>query len=493
MAVAAMSRLELFGLRADLPRIITLLQEAEAVEIEPAESESSTLVEPPAVSALERQIGDLERILAFFDRVAPRRANLIEQFAGVKTILTEREFITLAADAQAAERLSERVRAVEAGMAEIAARLHEERAMQAQLEPWSGLPLTRADLNGTRHVQIVLGLVPADRYADFVPALRAAEPRSLAAAVAGDGESVRTVIFWPRDAELAKVLADLPFNPISLPDFPDRVDEALAARAAWIHELQGKAAELAAEAARLAAERPRFEARLDYLRNEWAKLNAMRNLAETRHTFRLSGWIPTSRIEELRRTLDRGTQAYALATRPPLPEETVPVVMRNPGPIVPFEALIQGFSYPKYGEIDPTAVTAPFFFLFFGFCLADVGYGLTLILFCLALLRWLKMGPVGKKLAKLFIFGGIGAILMGVVTGSIFGDLIRIKAIINPIENALVLLGLALALGVIQLFLGTALSALPSLRQGQWRDAFFNQGMWLLFLSSVMLLLGKGA
>ncbi|MGE5550283.1 MAG: V-type ATP synthase subunit I, partial [Bacteroidota bacterium] len=40
---------------------------------------------------------------------------------------------------------------------------------------------------------------------------------------------------------------------------------------------------------------------------------------------------------------------------------------------------------------------------------------------------------------------------------------------------------------------GTALSALPSLRQGQWRDAFFNQGMWLLFLSSVMLLLGKGA
>ena len=51
---------------------------------------------------------------------------------------------------------------------------------------------------------------------------------------------------------------------------------------------------------------------------------------------------------------------------------------------------------------------------------------------------------------------------------------------------------MALALGVIQLFLGTILSAVPSVREGRWRDAFFNQGMWLLFLTSGMLLVGKG-
>ena len=102
-------------------------------------------------------------------------------------------------------------------------------------------------------------------------------------------------------------------------------------------------------------------------------------------------------------------------------------------------------------------------------------------------------GAGGHKLAKLFIFGGIGAVLMGLLTGSIFGDLFHFRGLIDPIKNALTLLGIALGLGVIQLFLGTALAALPSLREGKWRDAFFNQG-WsgCSFLASVMLLSGEG-
>ena len=43
MAVAAMSRLGLYGLRQDLSAIMTLLQQAEAVEVEAAEGETSTL------------------------------------------------------------------------------------------------------------------------------------------------------------------------------------------------------------------------------------------------------------------------------------------------------------------------------------------------------------------------------------------------------------------------------------------------------------------
>ncbi|MGE5528566.1 MAG: V-type ATP synthase subunit I, partial [Patescibacteria group bacterium] len=133
-----------------------------------------------------------------------------------------------------------------------------------------------------------------------------------------------------------------------------------------------------------------------------------------------------------------------------------------------------------------------FFFLFFGFCLSDAGYGLVLLLFCLALLKWLKMGPAGKKLARLFILGGIGAMIMGFVTGGFFGDLFHLPALIDPIKNALVLLALALALGFIQLFLGIFISALPSVQEGRWRDALFNQGFWLLFLVSTVLLMGKG-
>lgn len=493
MAVAAMSRLGLYGLRQDLSAIMTLLQQAEAVEVEAAEGETSTLVDPSAIAALEREIGELERTIAFFDRVAPRRPNLIEQFAGIKTILTGAEFRSYALDTEGVRKIIERARAIESELGRISGRLHDMEVLHEQLAPWVELPLTRAELEGTRYVRIVLGEIAGDLYEPAMASLRQVEPRVIPLIVSTDLENVRIAVILPRNTELGRILEDSSLKQVTLPGYEGRIDRALAAATFEIDSLRRNSDELTKEAVDLTLQRPRVEARLDYLRGESVRLNAMRNLAETRHAFQLRGWIPNERIEDLRQVLDRSGHAYSLTTRPPEPGEDVPVVMRNTGPVVPFEALVQSFSTPKYDELDPTPITAPFFFLFFGFCLSDVGYGLVLILFCLALLRWLKMGPTGHKLARLFVFGGIGAIVMGLVTGSIFGDLLGFKGLINPIDNALTLLGLALGLGVIQLFLGIVLSALPSIKRGEWRDAFFNQLVWLLFLSSIMLLLGKSA
>ncbi|MGQ9778519.1 MAG: V-type ATP synthase subunit I [Bacillota bacterium] len=494
MAVASMHRFALYGLRQDLPRFLSVLQETAAVEIEPPEEmEEETLPwAGPAVEALERELGELERAVAFFERFAPRRPNLIEQFAGVKTVLAEEEFLSYARDEVALQKALSRIKEVEAEYARLGAELHERQGILAQLRPWRGLGLTRAELEGTRHVAVVLGLLPPKAVEGLKAAL-CAEPRAVLRVVSADEREARLILFWPREADPAAFLGDLPLVQVSLPAFAGRLEEAIADEEAACARLEEALASLAAEAGRLAAERPRIEARLDYLRSELAKFKAAEKLLAGQRSFGLAGWVPERRVEKVRRALAATGAPHVFTTRPPLPGEEPPVALENPPAIAPFEALVQGFSYPRYEEIDPTPVTAPFFFLFFGFCLSDAGYGLVLILFCLGLLKWLKMTPVGKKLARLFIYGGVGAIIMGFLTGGFFGDLLGIRGVIDPIGNALVLLGIALALGLVQLFLGTILSALPNLRAGRWRDVLFDQGVWLCFLVAVMLLLGKGS
>ena len=106
-----------------------------------------------SIAALEREIGELERTIAFFDRVAPRRPNLIEQFAGIKTVLTETEFRSFALDTDAVRKIIERAKGHESELGRISGRLHDMEVLHAQLAPWLELPLTRAELDGTRYVQ----------------------------------------------------------------------------------------------------------------------------------------------------------------------------------------------------------------------------------------------------------------------------------------------------------------------------------------------------
>ncbi|MGE5552190.1 MAG: hypothetical protein ACM3ZC_16930, partial [Bacteroidota bacterium] len=401
MPVARMLHFDLYGLRGDLDAVVRLLQRAAAVEIIERQDGAEELRGLAAAKArLEREAGDLERLLAFFARVQPRRPNLIQQFAGIKTVLTEEEFRSYAKDEGLGPALLARAQEIEAEQGSLSSALREREAVLAQLQPWSSLDLTGEDLqNGTKSVRVILGLVEAEEIQLFAAGLRGSEPRAVVRTVFAGREGAGVAVFWPREADFAAAVQGLTFNPVVLPAFDGTIGEGLASAAAAARGIGERLAALAAEAAILAKSRVRIEARLDYVRSEIARLSGAMNLTATRHTFALSGWVPADRVDGLRAELQSSGFVHTLATRPPEEGEDVPVELRNRGPIVPFEALVQGFSYPKYGEIDPTPVTAPFFFLFFGFCLSDAGYGLVLLLFCLALLKWLKMGPAGKKLA----------------------------------------------------------------------------------------------
>ena len=80
-------------------------------------------------------------------------------------------------------------------------------------------------------------------------------------------------------------------------------------------------------------------------------------------------------------------------------------------------------------------MVAPFFILFYGIMMADMGYGLIMI--AAAVVAMIKMKPRAGTLSfcQLLLWGGISTFAMGALTGGFFGDALEQVGKIIGIHN----------------------------------------------------------
>ncbi len=132
----------------------------------------------------------------------------------------------------------------------------------------------------------------------------------------------------------------------------------------------------------------------------------------------LEGWIPEEKSDALSEFCD--TNGILYITDKPSDADSVPVLLKNNKFARLYEPILKLYSLPAYYEIDLTAFFAPFFMIFFGFCLGDAGYGLTILLL-VTLYKIFKAKPEIKPLLTLGQYLGAATVLMGMVSGTVFG------------------------------------------------------------------------
>jgi V/A-type H+-transporting ATPase subunit I len=153
------------------------------------------------------------------------------------------------------------------------------------------------------------------------------------------------------------------------------------------------------------------------------------------------------------------------------------------------------YGAPTYGTVDPTSLMAPFFFVFFGMCLGDAGYGLIVAALLLFVSSRHKITGSARKFFFILLGGAIATIVAGALTGSWMGDMIDSFAFlepIRPIKNALKItdpmtdpmtyLGVSLALGFFQLIFGLCIAMWECLKRKDYLGAFADKGGWIVFL-----------
>ncbi len=115
-------------------------------------------------------------------------------------------------------------------------------------------------------------------------------------------------------------------------------------------------------------------------------------------------------------------------------EDNPPIKLKNNFFAKLYEPIGELYMLPKYGELDLTMFYAPFYMLFFGFCLGDMGYGLVLLIAGLAVnFKVPKFANYGKLIAWL----GLGTILVPALGGTVFGakiyDLVQLPSNIKDL------------------------------------------------------------
>ena len=197
----------------------------------------------------------------------------------------------------------------------------------------------------------------------------------------------------------------------------------------------------------------------------------------------LIGWIPISREAALKEYLESDRVIHL--ANDANPQDNVPIKLRNNWFSRLFEPISKMYMLPFYNEFDLTPMFAPFFMLFFGFCNADIAYGLVIIAIGFLLNKKGKT-PVIKSYAKLIIFFGIASVIMGFVMGSLLGyDMKKMAAVGDKIiirENGQIF-NLALLLGAIQILFGVLISTVKSIKQSGFRHGLAPFGTFLFILA----------
>ena len=505
MAIVKMKRLRLVAMSEDREPLLRLLQRMGCVELtQPESGPEQSLVHPElgALAAANEERTGAERALEVLKRYkALPKAGFLTPRPGVgEGELFDQE------KAEAARALAREINDLDRRLAAIHAEENKLDAQKEVLRPWTALDMP-LETGSTGQVTIQLGTLPA-----AVPVNQAEGELQTA------GEL----------AQLTEVSADRDFRYCLLMCHSSQSEAALEALKAlgWsranLRDWTGTASEnldrLGQEAKALRAEAAEIEKRLsgmgeaaEPLRklSDLAQVNASRaesqgKLLDTETTFLLEGWVPEEVWPKLKGELDRWPCACEVSDPGPDEYPQVPVKLKNNALTKPLNMVTDMYSLPAYGTLDPNPLMAPFFILFYGMMMADMGYGLIMMIAAAVVIKKAKPdGATMQYMMPLLGLCGVSTFLWGAATGGFFGDLIpQLLAILNhgeaadytlpklfdPLDKAVNVLVGALVLGVLQIFTGMAVSMYKQIRQGETMAALCNEGAWFL----VFILAGAG-
>lgn len=221
---------------------------------------------------------------------------------------------------------------------------------------------------------------------------------------------------------------------------------------------------------------------------EAEKAEAPLRFGSTEKAFLIRGWVPTRKLDKTIKELENVTkERLYIEHKPAAKEDDIPIKLKNPFFVRPFEFFMDMYTLPTYKEIDPTFLMFLTFPLFYGFMLGDIGYGLVTLILFLYIRK--KVGKDFGRLVNAMIFASISTIIFGVVFGEVFGlEKIGHYALIPLIrraEEVNEMMYIAIAMGVVHINIGLLVGFYNELRAHGFRTAFLEKISWIIFEAGV--------
>ena len=255
--------------------------------------------------------------------------------------------------------------------------------------------------------------------------------------------------------------------------------------------LENEKSQVIDEIKELAQNVPSLEIYYEYLMNKKLRVTAAENFLTTEKVNVVRGYVPTDKADDFNELIKK-TQAdayYLEIAEADKDDPDVPILLKNSKFAQAFESLTGMYALPKYNEVDPTPLLAPFYLAFFGMMVADAGYGVIMLIATIVALKVANLSESQEKFVRFFHYLSYSTLAWGLFFGSCLGGAIPIPGIMDPAAQYQDLLIISIVFGIIHLFFALGIQVYMKVRDGQYLDAFFDVGFWYMALSGGIVFL----
>ena len=503
-----MKHLRLLGMESEREALLKTMQDLECVEIshiDGSEEALKTGLAKPDDRALlnaQEESRAYRAALAALDRFAPGKKGLFRKRQGV----SRASFFDEENERQA-RAAAEAINADMRRLGEIESERTKNEALRASLAPWLAVDAPLDSTDGV--LSLLFGTVGATVTDDALRALSDSLSGLLTWQQASSDKTLRYLLIACHKSvkeQALSALRELGFSTVSFRGLCGTAEENDKKLEAALAALESERRGIERRVERFGGNRETLLEASDraaiLLRREEAKSR----LVETDKVFLLEGWLPADCCTALEKALEPFT--CAVETREPTEDEypQVPVQLRNNKLTRPLNMVTEMYSLPAYGTLDPNPLMAPFFILFYGIMMADMGYGILMMIASVIIGKKYRPKGTSGELFSLLGLCGLSTFIVGAMTGGFFGDfLTQLVAIVSPgtvfalpklfdpLDDLTMILIGSMALGVVQIITGMAISLIEKCRRKKFLDAFFEEiTWWIVFLGIALAVLKKG-
>lgn len=473
-----MQKLTLYALKADRDALLLALQKDGSVMLEP-EAGSRTL---PGAEAVSAQLDKTGAVLQFLVQNGAKNP-LFPQ----KEKVSYPDFLKETGEGK---RLTEQLDTTASKIASLESEAAALRTQAESLEPWLQLDIPLEQLSFTETTHCHVGFLPDKELPAFQEGMQNLLADWKTYGEGQDGQAL-VVLAYNRDEEAVKhLLKEHDFSEAVLPKRSGTASQVQQELLQEAKEREDKIARLQQETKDTLPHKQQVELYYDQLSAAHDRLQ--NGGVETVSAFKVQGWVRKDRTQRVENVIRSVTDAYQLTFADPAEGEIPPTVLENSKLVEPYESVVELYSLPKAGSIDPDAIMAPFHFIFFGMMMSDAGYGLVLTLMLYIALKKFKPTGFARQLALVIFFGGISTTIWGAMFGGWFG-LEWHPLLFVPMNEPLKMLALCFGLGSIHLITGMLIKTKMLLRDGDVMGAVCDQISWLImFLGFFLMALVPG-
>lgn len=497
MAIAKMNKVMLIAPTDKQNDLLDAIQELQSLEVTSLEQAKELFAEnsialqeadADGINALQQKFEGIHAAIAFVEK-NQKQPSLIQKLKTPKEQFTLSE---LQKEVQSwdADALVEHVESIRTTLRKKDEKLKELREKEALLRKWSVLDFYPKDIFKHPYTKTKMGTIPQATDNAYLEGLKQSELISVHE-VYHTREEIGVLVTYPRKAQQAakEELAKAHFSIVwyAFEEAPSvELEKNLKAQQAVVEAKKKVLEDLQEEKDIL--RQLQLSAEVTY--NELQKEQAKNELVNGQHVFVLQGWLTTKAVDavevQLKDKLGEGEYVFLPLEIAEEEYEEVPTVLENNTFLQPFENLTEMYGLPKYGELDPTPYTAPFYLVFFGMMAADLGYGALLWLGTFIMLKFFHFDKGTNRNLKFFHLLSYPVMIWGIVFGSAFGADLPFQPL-SLSKDLITIMILSIIFGVIQIMVGLSLGAYSNLKKKAYIDAYTSHLGWLAIITGIIL------